>query len=59
MATSTWNRFLSLGLALVYLGRQEGAGVAREALNVVAEPLKTFAITLLDICAYAGPLVYQ
>jgi 26S proteasome regulatory subunit N1 len=57
--TSTWNRFLALGLALVYLGRQEGAGVAREALNVVAEPLKTFAITLLDICAYAGPLVYQ
>ena len=51
---STWNRFLALGLALVHLGRQEEAGLAKEALNIVAEPLKTFAITLLDVCAYAG-----
>ena len=53
-ANSTWNRFLALGLALVHLGKQEGASVAREALNAVSEPLRTFAITLLDVCAYAG-----
>ena len=56
--TSTWSRFLALGLALVHLGRQEGASVAKEALNVVAEPLRTFAITLLDVCAYAGQSLF-
>lgn len=56
--TSTWSRFLALGLALVHLGKQEGASVAKEALNVVAEPLRTFAITLLDVCAYAGQSLF-
>ena len=58
---STWYRFLALGLALVHLGKQEGASTPREALNVVAEPLRTFATILLDICAYTGecPVVYH
>ena len=51
---STWYRFLALGLALVHLGKQEGASTTREALNVVTEPLRTFATILLDICAYTG-----
>ena len=52
--SSTWYRFLALGLGLVHLGKQKGADLTKEALNVVAEPLKTFAITLLDVCAYTG-----
>lgn len=51
---STWYRFLALGLALVHLGRQDEASLVKEALNVVQEPLRTFAITLLDVCAYTG-----
>lgn len=54
---STWFRFLALGLALVHLGKQEGANLTKETLNVVKEPLRTFAITLLDICAYTGKLI--
>lgn len=57
--TSSWYRFLALGLALVHLGKQEGASLTKEALNVVAEPLRTFAITLLDVCAYTGECIAQ
>lgn len=56
---STWFRFLALGLALVHLGKQEGASLTKETLNVVKEPLRTFAITLLDICAYTGKWITQ
>ena len=55
--SSTWYRFLALGLGLVHLGKQEGASTTKEALNVVQEPLRTFAITLLDVCAYAGKII--
>ena len=55
--SSTWYRFLALGLALVHLGKQEEASLTKEALNVVAEPLRTFAITLLDVCAYTGECI--
>ena len=50
-------RYLALALALLYLGKQEAAEVAVEALKVIPEPLCSFATTLLDVCAYAGQCV--
>jgi 26S proteasome regulatory subunit N1 len=50
----TYSRFLPLGLGLVYLGRQEAAEAVIAALEVVDEPFKSMATTMVDICAYAG-----
>lgn len=50
----TYSRFLPLGLGLVYLGRQEAAEAVIAALEVIAEPFKSMATTMVDICAYAG-----
>lgn len=50
----TYARFLPLGLGLVYLGRQEAAEAVIAALEVIAEPFKSMATTMVDICAYAG-----
>ncbi|XP_078696134.1 26S proteasome non-ATPase regulatory subunit 2-like [Branchiostoma floridae x Branchiostoma belcheri] len=50
----TYGRFLSLGLGLLYLGRQEAVEVILASLEVLSEPTKSFAKTLIDVCAYAG-----
>nr|MBE5726992.1 regulatory particle non-ATPase 1 [Cucujiformia] len=50
----TYARFLPLGLGLCLLGRQEGADAILAALEVIAEPFKSMAMTMVDICAYAG-----
>ena len=50
----THARYLALALALLYLGKQEAAELTIEALKVIPEPLRAFATTLLDVCAYAG-----
>ena len=50
----THARYLALALALLYLGKQEAAELTIEALKVIREPLRSFATTLLDVCAYAG-----
>lgn len=50
----TYSRFLPLGLGLVYLGRQEAAEAVIATLEVIAEPFKSMATTMVDICAYAG-----
>ena len=50
----THARYLALALALLYLGKQDAAELTIEALKVVPEPLRSFASTLLDVCAYAG-----
>lgn len=50
----TYTRFLPLGLGLVYLGRQEAAEAVIAALEVIQEPFKSMATTMVDICAYAG-----
>ena len=36
------------------LGRQDEADAMLAALEVLAEPYKSMAITLVDVCAYAG-----
>lgn len=50
----THARFIALGLGLCYLGKQEKAEIVIQALEAAAEPYKSMAVTLVDVCAYAG-----
>lgn len=50
----TYARFLPLGLGLVYLARQEAAEAVIAALEVISEPFRSMATTMVEICAYAG-----
>jgi len=50
----SYARFLPLGLGLCYLGRQEAAEAVIAALEVVPEPFRSMATTMVEICAYAG-----
>lgn len=50
----TYARFLPLGLGLCHLGKQEGVDTIIAALEVIPEPFKSMATTMVDICAYAG-----
>nr|NVI77537.1 regulatory particle non-ATPase 1 [Cucujiformia] len=50
----TYARFLPLGLGLCLLGKQEGADTILAALEVIPEPFKSMAVTMMDICAYAA-----
>lgn len=50
----TYSRFLPLGLGLLYLGRQEAAEAVIAALEVIPDPFRTMATTMVEICAYAG-----
>ncbi|ELT94307.1 hypothetical protein CAPTEDRAFT_150361 [Capitella teleta] len=50
----TNSRYLALGLGLTYLGKQESVDTILAALEVVPEPFKSFASTMVDVCAYAG-----
>lgn len=50
----TYSRFLPLGLGLLYLGRQEAAEAVMATLEVIADPFRTMAQTMVEICAYAG-----
>ncbi|KZO98487.1 26S proteasome regulatory complex non-ATPase subcomplex Rpn1 subunit [Calocera viscosa TUFC12733] len=52
--TDKWSRFMALGLALLYLGRQEAADATIETLRAIEHPLAKQAQILVDICAYAG-----
>eukprot|EP00123_Amoebidium_parasiticum_P014745 comp22625_c0_seq1/m.34770 comp22625_c0_seq1/g.34770 ORF comp22625_c0_seq1/g.34770 comp22625_c0_seq1/m.34770 type:complete len:874 (-) comp22625_c0_seq1:42-2663(-) len=52
--TETHVTYLGLGLALIFLARQEAADVFKEALKVLPKALQDPAAVLLDICAYAG-----
>ncbi|ESO97305.1 hypothetical protein LOTGIDRAFT_187615 [Lottia gigantea] len=51
---NTYSRYLALGLALPYLGKQDAVDATLVALEVVGEPLKSMATVLVDVCAYAG-----
>ncbi|XP_011314611.1 26S proteasome non-ATPase regulatory subunit 2 [Fopius arisanus] len=50
----TYARFLPLGLALCFLGKQEAAEAIIAALEVVPEPFRSMSTTLVEVCAYAG-----
>ncbi|CAD7006155.1 unnamed protein product [Ceratitis capitata] len=50
----TYARFLWLGLGLLYLGRQKATEAVMLTLEVLDEPYRSMATTMVDICAYAG-----
>ncbi|ODN05575.1 26S proteasome non-ATPase regulatory subunit 2 [Orchesella cincta] len=50
----THARFIALGLGLCYLGKQERAEIVIQTLEAAAEPYKSMAVTLVEVCAYAG-----
>jgi 26S proteasome regulatory subunit N1 len=47
-------RFMALGLALLYIGRQEDAEAVLETLKVIEFPIARQAEVLVEMCAYAG-----
>ncbi|XP_072163090.1 26S proteasome non-ATPase regulatory subunit 2-like [Diadema setosum] len=49
-----FSRYLALGLALTYLGKQEAVEATLAALDVLPDPYKEFAKILVDVIAYAG-----
>ncbi|XP_050314763.1 26S proteasome non-ATPase regulatory subunit 2 [Anthonomus grandis grandis] len=50
----TYSRFLPLGLGLCHLGKQESIDTIIAALEVIPEPFRSMATTMVDVCAYAG-----
>lgn len=49
-----WTRFMSLGLALLYFGRQEDVEVVLETLKAIDHPMAKPAAVLAEVCAWAG-----
>ena len=49
-----WSRFMSLGLGLLFYGRQEEVEVVVETLKVVDHPMAKPATVLTECCAWAG-----
>lgn len=49
-----WTRFMSLGLALLFFGRQEEVEVVLETLKAIDQPMAKPAGVLAEVCAYAG-----
>jgi 26S proteasome regulatory subunit N1 len=50
----TYACWLPLGLGLNHLGKGEAIEAILAALEVVSEPLRSFASILVDVCAFAG-----
>ena len=49
-----WTRFMTLGLALLYFGRQEQVEVILETLKAIDHPMAKPAVVLVEVCAWAG-----
>lgn len=49
-----WARFMALGLALVFFGRQEEVDVALDILKAIDHPMAKPTATLASVCAWAG-----
>lgn len=49
-----WSRFMSLGLALLFLGQQEEVDVLIELLKAVEHPMSHATQVLAEACAWAG-----
>ncbi|KAK6512067.1 proteasome regulatory particle base subunit [Arthrobotrys musiformis] len=49
-----WARFLSLGLALLFVSRQEEAETTIETLKAIDHPFSKHTQVLVNACAYAG-----
>ena len=49
-----WARFMSLGLALLYFGRQEEVDVILDILKAIEHPMAKPTAVLASVCAWAG-----
>lgn len=49
-----WARFMALGLALLYLGRQEEVDVILDILKAIDHPMAKPTQLLAEVCAWAG-----
>ncbi len=49
-----WTRFMSLGLALLFLGQQDSSDATIETLKAIEHPISKQTQVLVDICSYAG-----
>ncbi len=49
-----WTRFMALGLALVFFGRQEEVDVILETLKAFEHPMAKPTSVLAEVCAWAG-----
>ena len=49
-----WTRFMALGLALLYFGRQEEVDVILETLEAIDHPMSKASSVLCEVCAWAG-----
>ncbi|KAI9829873.1 MAG: proteasome regulatory particle base subunit [Sarea resinae] len=49
-----WTRFMALGLALLFFGRQEEVEVILETLKAIEHPMAKPAAVLAEVCAWAG-----
>merc|ERR1711936_1417022 len=50
----SYAKYLPLGIGLCYLGKQDAAEATMAALEVIPEPFRQTAVTLVEVCAYAG-----
>ncbi|SCV69211.1 BQ2448_2231 [Microbotryum intermedium] len=51
---SKWGRFLGLGLALLYLSRQDASDATIETLKAIEAPIGKQTLVLVEILSYAG-----
>lgn len=51
-------RYILLAVGLLYFGKQKRMEEIEEAMNTLPATVKLFATILLDVCAYAGILLY-
>lgn len=49
-----WTRFMALGLALLFFGRQEEVDVILETLKAIDHPMSKPSSVLCEVCAWAG-----
>ncbi|KAI0711277.1 armadillo-type protein [Earliella scabrosa] len=49
-----WARFMVLGLALLYLGLQEGSDATIITLKAIEHQISQTAVVLVDMCSFAG-----
>ncbi|KAJ3283068.1 proteasome regulatory particle base subunit [Borealophlyctis nickersoniae] len=50
----TYAKFMGVGLALLFLGKQDAADATLETLKAIEHPLAKQVGVLVEICAYAG-----
>ena len=49
-----WTRFMALGLALLFFGRQDEVDIITETLEAVDHPMSKPSSVLCQVCAWAG-----